>query len=110
MNKQPLPESRELLVWKYSECVDCEFASSCPKKVDNLRMCFGEDGLDTNRDVKALIKRTIRFICKARKNIRRHEHQENVRKRGSVWYGPKPLEAIMSCSDIEEFVACQKSG
>lgn len=111
MYKQPPSLSRELMVWKHSECIDCEFTLTCPKGLDNLKMCFSEDGLNNSRTVDALIKRTIRFVCKERRNERRGVHQENINKRRSLWsIAPKCIDAVMHCSDIEEFVACQKSG
>lgn len=104
--------SRELLAWKHSECVDCAYAPSCPQKLGNLRMCFEEDGLNKSSTTEALIKRTIRFICKARKFERKLVHEHNIRKKkDSFWgFGPRPLEAVMCCSDMEEFVECQKLG
>jgi hypothetical protein len=109
---KPGQRGSELLAWKHSECVGCEFASTCSHKVGNLTICFEEDGMFDSDTTDALLKRTIRFICKARKFERKLVHEGNIiKKKTSLWLvGSKPLEAVMDCSDMKEFVECQKYG
>lgn len=103
------PPARELIAWKKSECVDCEFRSQCPEKLANLVLCYGEDGLQDSISVEALLKRTIRFLCKKQKKDRRDQHRGFIANKRRSWtLFPRKLEAKLICSDPLEYVECQK--
>jgi hypothetical protein len=104
------PRARELMAWKKSECVDCEFSPSCPQKLSNLILCYNEDGLHNCSDPGALIKRTIRFLCRKRKKERRDAHRGFIAKKRERWgFMGRSKEATITCSDMTEYIACQKS-
>ena len=109
MTAEGRPRAGELIAWKMSECIDCEFHNQCPRKLANLVLCFKEDGLQDSVSVEALIKRTIRFLCKKQKKDRKSEHREFIAKRRHSWWAPKNVEATLVCSDPLEYVECQKS-
>lgn len=108
MRKYSFSKPTELMVWKDSECEDCEFSLSCPQGYSNIKICFEEDGLSSARTRKALIKRTIRFISRSRKKERRRENKNNIKNHIHLYKESRIIDAVVNCSDIKEYVACQK--
>lgn len=97
---------RELITWRFSECLDCDLHHKCTRSKGNLEICFLEDKMVwKDRPFEYLIKRTIRSLC-AEDRRNRRESQRRAEK--EAW--ARKLErynAALFCADPKEFTSCR---
>ena len=101
----------ELILWRYSECPDCEFVEQCPRKVANLTTCLNEfEDLFSEDPIGLLARRTTQALTMEMRRKGKVNLNSGPRRIGFMFPNTPSVRynsnAHLTCTDSVEFIKC----